>query len=762
MRPDARWFRPTLAAAMIVLCVSAAFAHGPGGVGLGAAGFGGGFHVSAIGPSHAGGASHIYRHYERAAIVPAFAHTSATAPSAAQRDVVARSFVTHGFTLVGVAGAGSLISNRGLVGSAVYFPGNVLVPNYELWGIAANWPFWWFTGYNTWGRSPYENHVYPMFLAPRFFGPTPAIEDVPTAGSIPKSVLVGMGLGNVRRMSDAEGRAVRGAYYARVDRAPARLDILSLNRLVLHWRLSLKFRHRAGILVPTIAETLAQAKAAHLGGDLEAAEWLYRVVLAVDSNHVEAWFLLGLACSGLGKLDEAIASLTQAIRLDPDHVKAQYHLGSALGQSGNLDEAAACLRRAVSLRPDFAKAHQMLGSVLANQGQLDDAIACCRRAVELSPSDAHAHAILGAVLNNQGALDAAAASFQRALELNPNDSSTHHNLGTVYASQAKPDDAIACCRRAVAIDANDAEAHYKLAVMLLLTGRLTEGWREYEWRWKRDGVVQLPLPQPQWTGGPLAGRTILLHSEQGFGDTLQFVRYAEWVKQLGARVIVECKPPLARLLASCPGVDGVLSRGEPLPQFDLWTTMLNLPGIFATSLETIPARVSYLRPDQPSIEQWKDELSGEPLFKIGIAWQGTPTQSSDRARSFPLVKFAGIAATRGVRLVCLQMGAGREQLADWCGQPIVDFGDRLGDFHNTAAIMRNLDLVITCDSAPAHLAGALGVPVWVALAQVPDWRWMLERNDSPWYPTMRLFRQPTRGDWDSVFEAMRGELAKVV
>jgi ADP-heptose:LPS heptosyltransferase len=241
------------------------------------------------------------------------------------------------------------------------------------------------------------------------------------------------------------------------------------------------------------------------------------------------------------------------------------------------------------------------------------------------------------------------------------------------------------------------------------------------------------------------------------------VRYAELVKQQGATVIVECKPPLARLFASCPGVDRVMTRGEPLPRFDVWTTLLSLPGIFETSLATIPAKVPYLWPSEALVEQWKDELSKEKAFKIGIAWQGNPTQLSDRFRSLPLAHFAGIAATRGVRLYSLQMGAGREQLADRANAlPITDLADRLGDFHNTAAIIRNLDLVITCDSSPAHLAGALGVPVWVALAFAPDWRWMLKRPDSPWYPTMRLFRQQSSGDWDGVFESIRDELTRIV
>ncbi|MEX0977965.1 MAG: hypothetical protein WDZ48_03890, partial [Pirellulales bacterium] len=230
-----------------------------------------------------------------------------------------------------------------------------------------------------------------------------------------------------------------------------------------------------------------------------------------------------------------------------------------------------------------------------------------------------------------------------------------------------------------------------------------------------------------------------------------------------ATVIVECRRELARLLATCAGVDGVVVRGEPPPKFDAYVPLLSLPGIFGTSLANIPAKVPYLRPPQPLIEQWNDELSKAGELRVGIAWQGNPKHAADRFRSFPLARFAGIARIPGIRLYSLQMGPGREQLTELAGQvPITDLGDRLGDFYSTAAMVLNLDLVITCDSAPAHLAGALGVPVWVALAFSPDWRWLHDRTDSPWYPTMRLFRQSAHRDWDSVFRKLEEALTQTV
>jgi hypothetical protein len=325
------------------------------------------------------------------------------------------------------------------------------------------------------------------------------------------------------------------------------------------------------------------------------------------------------------------------------------------------------------------------------------------------------------------------------------------------------DEAVASFGRALELKPEFAEAHIGRSLALLLMGRFEEGWPEYEWRWKRKGVEEPVLQKPRWTGNTVKGARILLRCEQGLGDTLQFMRYAELVKQRCGAVIVECQPPLARLLASCPGVDSVITSGLPLPEFDFHIPLLSLPALFGTSLENISAKVPYLWPRADAVEKRKDELGDAGAFKVGIAWQGRKEYENDCCRSIPLAYFAGIARIRGVRTYSLQMGAGREQLTDLGGEsPIIDLGDRLGDFHDTAAIVRNLDLVITSDSAPAHLAGSLGVPVWVALSIGPDWRWLVGRTDSPWYPTMRLFRQSRPGDWGGVFRAIEGELAKLV
>ena len=430
-----------------------------------------------------------------------------------------------------------------------------------------------------------------------------------------------------------------------------------------------------------------------------------------------------------GKPDEAVASCRRALELNPDLTKAHYNLGNALKDQGNLDEAVACYRRALELKPDFADAHTNLGHALQDQGKLDEAVACCRRALELKPDFAEAHNNLGVVLRNQGKLD----------------------------------EAVACCRRALAVNPDYADAHTNLAMASLLVGDWQRGWAKYEWRLQTKNFIPRHFPQPSWKGEPLTGRTILLYAEQGLGDTIQFVRYAAVVKGQGAAVVVECQKPLAGLLEGCPGVERLIVPGDDLPAFDFHAPLLSIPGILKTTLETIPANIPYLFPRPLLLERWRERLTGLDGFRIGIAWQGNPAYSGDRFRSIPLRFFTPLAEIPGVRLVSLQKARAASnwlELRDLF--PVTELGSRLQDFIDTAAVMKNLDLVVTADTAPAHLAGALGVPVWVALSSAVDWRWLLDRSDSPWYPTMRLFRQKEPGNWQSVFEEIKAGILAMI
>jgi tetratricopeptide (TPR) repeat protein len=564
-----------------------------------------------------------------------------------------------------------------------------------------------------------------------------------------------------------------------------------LDEAIGHYRRAVELRPDFAYAHNNLGAVLAKQS------QLAEAVACYRQALRYQPDFAEAHNNLGAALAEMNELGEAAACYRRALALKADYAEAHNNLGVVLAKQRKPAEAAACFRRLLALKPDHAEAHNRLGRALMEENQLVEAKACFRRALSLKPDYAEAHNNLGFALSKQDNLDEAAACYRQALKLQPDYVGPQYNLAIILTKQNKPDEAMLWYRRALALTPEHAEAcdglgialmecnrvgeavdsfrqalafkpdyagaHCNLALALLLAGRFAEGWPEYEWRRECKGSEAPVLSRPRWMGGSLDGKTILLHNMQGFGDALQFVRYAKLVQQQGGRVILACEAPLMRLLASCPGVDRVVDSGQPLEGFDVHVPLLSLPGIFGTTLDSIPARVPYLLPDAKLVEKWKHELSGEKALKIGIAWQGSQAYRKDRLRSIPLSQFAGIARTNGVSVFSLQMGAGHEQLIALDGQlPITDLKHRLGDFHNTAAIVRNLDLVITCDSAPAHLAGALGVPVWVALSFVPHWTWLLDREDSPWYPTARLFRQRRPGGWDGVFQRIQAALSQLV
>jgi hypothetical protein len=329
-------------------------------------------------------------------------------------------------------------------------------------------------------------------------------------------------------------------------------------------------------------------------------------------------------------------------------------------------------------------------------------------------------------------------------------------MGVSYVAIGKAKEAMDCFEIALSIKPDLAPAHFNRAMTWLLSGDFERGLAEYEWRWKALNIPQKLTDKEKWNGLPLNGRRLLLHAEQGFGDTIQFVRYASMAKERGGKVIIKCQPPLARLLSTCPGIDHVVTDWPQYDEFDCHSTLLSLPLILKTNLNNIPANVPYLFAEDELMKFWCEEFSKIDGFKIGIAWQGNPENKIDRYRSFPLKQFKPIGNINGVQLISLQKINGLNQLREIEGEfevkEIKEMQEPEWDFADTAALMMNLDLVITPDTAIAHLAGSLGVPTWVGLSLAPDWRWMLEREDSPWYPTMRLFRQKELGKWSELFE----------
>src|SRR5437899_1944533 len=372
------------------------------------------------------------------------------------------------------------------------------------------------------------------------------------------------------------------------------------------------------------------------------------------------------------------------------------------------------------------------------------------------------HYNLGETYRATGKLEDAIASYRQALALKPDFAEAHKSLGIALWDQGKLDEAITCFRQALTLKPDYVHAHCSLGLALLSAGDLSRGFTEYEWRWRLKEFERqcagLILPQPFWDSYELNGGTILLYAEQGFGTTIQFIRYAPLVARRGGRVIVACQPELVRLLASVAGIAQVVSEREPLPDFDLHASFLSLPRIIGTTLETIPSQCPYLSP--PESSSVKVEAPPDVRLKVGIVWAGLPIHRNDRNRSCPLSYFLKLAELPGVVLYSLQkqpMAAGLGEIVP--GMRAHNLSDQIGDWADTAAAICQLDLVLTIDTAVAHLAGALGWPVWVLLPHVGvDWRWMTGREDSPWYPSMRLFRQNAPGDWPGVFARVSAEL----
>jgi Tfp pilus assembly protein PilF len=483
--------------------------------------------------------------------------------------------------------------------------------------------------------------------------------------------------------------------------------------------------------VSTIKETLAKGWSLLQAGQLTEAEQVYRELIQLNASVVEPWYLLGAIAQFQGNSTASLGFYEQALRLAPDHVEARNNLGLALQDLGRVDQAAASFREAIRLRPNFAEAHSNLGNVLQDRGMLDESISCYRQAIRLKPEY----------------LDA------------------HHNLGNAFRAQRRSSEALESYNEALRIDPNHAHARLSRALLWLQLGNFELGWAEYEWRLQTKEYAIPAMPQPMWDGSPLDGRTILIYGDYGLGDTLHFIRYAPQVRDRGGHVIVAVRKPLARIVASCPGIEAVIPECESLPDFSVYIPAMSLPRIFKTTLATVPAPIPYLAAEAPLVEQWAQEIKREPGFRIGIAWQGNPAYARDRQRSFPFMEFEPLAGIAGVRLYSLHKDFGTEQIAAAAGRfAVTDLANGQSDLMDTAAIMKNLDLVIAPDTSILHLAGALGVPVWLALGFEADPRWLLDRDDSPWYPTMRLFRQTRAGDWSEVFrriaEAVAGMLGR--
>jgi tetratricopeptide (TPR) repeat protein len=500
---------------------------------------------------------------------------------------------------------------------------------------------------------------------------------------------------------------------------------------------------------------LALAKMA--SGDYPAAIHALRRTLALVPNSAAAHGNLALALWRSKQPILAEIHAQRAVIIDPNYVRAHRTLAELLRERGAPD-ALGEYRRLLALDPDNFMAHNNAGLVLAGLDRRSEADAEFARALELRPDNPYVR-FNQLALWPDGDLVEAADCCRRALQQRPADADTMTNLGVVLQFSGRYDDALSAYERATAIDPQHAKARFNLSLLLLLRGDYPRGLREYEHRWHLGKAKKPRMPRAQWQGEDVAGKTVLLRSEQGLGDTIQFLRYAPMVAERGARVVLRLERPLVRLAASLPGQVAVSPIGSPLPRFDVWSPMLDLPRIFDTRADSIPAHTPYLGARVAIRQRWHKRLENVSGLKAGLVWAGSPTHINDFRRSIDLDRLKPVLAVPGVSFLSLQVGPRAGDVAALPPGTIADLSAELTDLAETAGAILNLDLVVTVDTAVAHLAGALGKPVWVMLPFSPDWRWMIEREDSPWYPTLRLYRQRAPSDWDGVIARVTADLA---
>jgi tetratricopeptide (TPR) repeat protein len=540
----------------------------------------------------------------------------------------------------------------------------------------------------------------------------------------------------------------------------------------------------------------------HDRGDLIQATLYYGKTIQFAPDFMEAYYNLGLVYASQSDSNKAILCYRKSLELRPEFAAAHNNLGRALLDTGRLKQAVECFQRAIRLKPDFAEPHYNLGDAYHRLKQPATAVEHFQRAVQIQPRMLEAYNNLGNVWQELGNLDAAIENYSQVVRLKPELAEGYYNLGSALRAQErfieatealqcalklKPDyaeaynnlglsrkslgdlnQAAALFSQALRIKPDLAEAHWNRSFTYLLQGNFDDGWKDYDWRFRLEKwttIYPFRLSKPRWDGKPAPDQRILIHDEQGLGDTIQFVRYLPLARPLCGRLIFETRDSLIPLLRGFPGIDELIGRsadGIPAADFDLHMPLLRLPGLFRTTSKTIPSRVPYLFAPQEKIDLWKNRLAGDGL-KVGLVWAGRPQHANDRNRSCLIAHFHRIIAIRPIQFVGLQKGRAAAQIDDLPLQlRFRNFGGELEDFTDTAGLLHNLDLVISVDTAVAHLAGALGKPVWVLLPFIPDWRWMMNRQDSPWYPTMKLFRQKRFGDWANVIETVTEELNKLL
>ena len=491
------------------------------------------------------------------------------------------------------------------------------------------------------------------------------------------------------------------------------------------------------------------------------AENLARDVIKRFPKHGFGWKVLGAVLQAVGKINESLEAKQTAAELSPNDAEAWSNLGNAYQKQNRLDESEKCLRYALKISPNLAVAHNNLGITLEKLNRFSEAELSYQKALALHPNYAEAHYNYGVTLQKLQRVEEAEKSYRLAISIDFNQAKAHSNLALILKNGSQFAESEQHFVTALQQDSQFIDAHYNFALLLLLLGRLKDGWAQYQWFYHPENVNPSKPKQPnlsakQWQGEPLQGKTILIHSEQGLGDMIQFVRYAQHLQANGASVWVLVAKPLVDLFKTIPWVERVLENGEQHQiGYDFWVFPLALPYWFQTTLETVPLNVPYLSVDETKSAWWKNWLNQNSSAEhkhVGLVWAGNPIHANDANRSIAFAELSAFARVKNVTFISLQLGEKAKKDLENCpdGVTILDAAPFIHDFTDSAALLSALDLLITVDSAPAHLAGALNLPVWTLITKVPDWRWLLEREDSVWYKSMRLFRQSECGDWASV------------
>jgi tetratricopeptide (TPR) repeat protein len=497
-------------------------------------------------------------------------------------------------------------------------------------------------------------------------------------------------------------------------------------------------------------------------GRIDEAIAEFKTAIALDPKMTAAHQNLGMALRQLHREDEALAAFQMAIAGEPNPVVALYESGKIFLERSQYDRALEFFQKVLALKPDFIQAIGNLSTCLLFLEKFDEALAAVRQVIQLNPNSPSAYNNLGMILHGLDKDEEALAAFQKAVQLQPGMTTALSNLAKSLAIADRPEETIIVRRRAVELEPGLDVRHQDYGISLLSAGQFDPGWREFEYRAEvRPLDRQLQRLGPRWDGSNPAGKTILIAHEQGLGDVIHFVRYATLIQQRGGNVVLECQPELQRILENFRSIDHLVLHGQRRPLFDFYCPIMSLGLVFGTNLQTIPAEVPYLRPPAELCEAWGRKLGpARGRLRVGIVWAGSPNHGNDRRRSIRLDQLAPLASVPNIEFFSLQKGKPAEQVNQPPnGMSLANLSPDITDFADTAAIISHLDLVICVDTSVAHLAGALAKPVWVMLPRETDWRWMLHREDSPWYPTMRLFRQKPPGNWSELIQRVARALA---